>query len=300
MATLLLSPTEPPMMAPAAVPPPPRSPSFCRAMNVVDGRISGRESGSRKPGLKCSRFSLNYSRSAGLRSALLGFPEVWTRRAAPIRVVIADDDPIVRDLLRTVVLRRSPNIELVGEAGDGAEAIKLVCQLKPQILLLDLLMPLLPGMDTLRELASAPVSVRTVVLCAAIDSRQIVKALQLGARGILLKKSLTHFTTCIDAVMSGNYWVEDRKLSSVAEVVGELMSTSTAEPETGQKYKLTNRELQVISLVSFGNTNREIGRTLNISEETVKRHLANIFNKVGMSTRLELVIFAVEHRIVSL
>jgi two-component system, NarL family, nitrate/nitrite response regulator NarL len=222
------------------------------------------------------------------------------RRETSIRVVIADDDPIVRELLRSVVLRRNPRIDLVGEAADGAEAINLIAELKPDVLLLDLLMPHLPGIDTLRELASGTVSVRTIVLCASIGKRQIVEALQYGARGVLLKKSLRSLLECIEAVVDGHYWIEDRKVRDSAEIIRDLVSASGVEPKAAQRYKLTNRELQIMSLVTLGNTNREIGEALDISDETVKRHLANIFDKVGMSNRLELAMFAVDRQLVSL
>lgn len=221
------------------------------------------------------------------------------RITAPIRVVTADDDPIVRELL-SHVLRRAPNIDHVGEAADGNEVVKLVRDLKPHVVLLDLLMPLLPGMDTLRALASAAVPVKTIVLCASIGKRQIIEALQLGARGILLKKSLSYLATCIEAVADGYYWIENRKINSVAEVIRELVAASAAEPQVAERYKLTTRELQIIDLVTLGNTNREIGDALSISEETVKRHITNIFNKLGMSTRLELAMFAVDRHLVSL
>ncbi len=218
----------------------------------------------------------------------------------PIRVLIADDDPIVREVLHTI-LRRDSKVQIVGEAVNGAEAIQLAAKLRPDILFLDLLMPVLPGMDALRELGSEGSEnseIDIVVLCASIDERQVIQALQLGARGILLKQSLKHLHECIQAVLDGYYWVEDRKLRSTTEIIGELLAaTSTAGPE--QAYNLTKRELEVISLVTLGNTNREIGEALSISEETVKRHLANIFDKVGMSSRVELAMFAVQHHLIA-
>jgi len=217
-----------------------------------------------------------------------------------IRVLIADDDPIVREVLRTT-LRREPKVEIVGEAINGADAIQLAAQLRPDVLFLDLLMPVLPGMDALRELGSQgseDIEIDIIVLCASIDERQIIEALQLGARGILLKQSLKHLHQCLRAVVDGYYWVEDRRLSSTTEIIGELLAaTSIAGPE--QAYNLTKRELEVISLVTLGNTNREIAEALSISEETVKRHLANIFDKVGMSSRVELAMFAVEHHLIA-
>lgn len=218
----------------------------------------------------------------------------------PVRVLIADDDPIVREVLRTV-LRRDPKVQIVGEAINGAEAIHLATTLRPDVLFLDLLMPVLPGMDALRELGSEgseDVEIDIIVLCASIDERQVIQALQLGARGILLKQSLKHLHECLRAVVEGYYWVDDRRLSSTREIIGELLAaTSTAGPE--QAYNLTKRELEVISLVTLGNTNREIAQALSISEETVKRHLANIFDKVGMSSRVELAMFAVEHHLIA-
>ncbi len=220
-------------------------------------------------------------------------------RSLPTRIVIADDDPIVRDVLRRT-LRHNPEIMLVGEAENGRDTIRLAIELKPDVLLLDLLMPLLSGMDTLRELASEGTDLHTIVLCAFAGKRQIIEALQLGARAILLKKYMDQLATCIDAVMDGYYWVEDRKSCSIGEITSDLLSLAPTDPAAVQKYNLTSRELQIISLVTLGNTNREIGSTLCISEETVKRHLANIFNKTGMSTRVELAMLAVDRHLVSL
>jgi len=220
-------------------------------------------------------------------------------RSTPIRVVIADDDPIVREIICRM-LRRQPNIELIGEAADGNEAVNLTKNLKPDILLLDLLMPHLPGMDALRRLSSDSASARTIVGSGSIGRRQIVEALHLGAWGILWKSSIKWLVPCIEAVADGYYWVENRKVRSITEIVRELLRAGKAEIKSAERYGFTNRELQILSLVTLGETNREIGDALSISEETVKRHLANMFDKAGMSTRLELAMFAIDHHLVSL
>jgi DNA-binding NarL/FixJ family response regulator len=221
------------------------------------------------------------------------------KKSAPVRVLIADDDPIIREVLRRM-LRSQRNTKVIGEAADGNEAVNLTEKLKPDVLLLDLLMPHLPGMDTLRKLASAAAFVRTVVLTGFIGKRQIVEGLQLGARGILLKQSINYLVPCIEAVAEGYYWIENRKVRTVVEIIRELLRTSQPELDLAQRYRLTKREMQIMSLVTLANSNREIADTLSISEQTVKRHLVNMFDKTGMSTRLELAMFAIDRHLVSL
>lgn len=211
------------------------------------------------------------------------------------RVLIADDDPIVRDVVRSH-LASQPNIEVVGDAVDGRQALTMASELVPDLLILDLLMPNLPGLETLRELTAS--DVRTVLLCSTLTKRQILEALQLGARGILLKQQLSELLPALRAVIDGQYWVGGKSVSNVLQIVSGLAAEVSTTPSK-TNFGLTDRELEVVNLVTQGLTNREIATNLRISEETVKRHLTNIFDKVGMSSRLELALFALDHRLVA-
>lgn len=212
-----------------------------------------------------------------------------------IRVVIADDDPIVRDVLRGLV-SSLPNLVVAGTVEDGHRAVEAVRSLRPEILLLDLLMPNLPGLEALRELVENASTTRTIILSSSVSKRQIVEALQLGARGILLKDSLTYLPEAIREVAEGHYWVTDRATPNIAELLRELQQNG--EQETRKTFGLTPRELEVVALVAEGLPNKEIADRLKITEETVKRHLTNIFDKVGMSNRVELALFALNHGLV--
>jgi DNA-binding NarL/FixJ family response regulator len=216
------------------------------------------------------------------------------RRVQGVRILIADDHPIFRDGLRRL-LESEREFQVVGEASDGIEAVNLARQLKPEILLLDLAMPRLPGLDALRELSSGPESaaVRVILLTAAAEKDQIVEALQLGARGIVLKDSATQILLkSIRAVINGEYWVGRESVSNLVQYLRTMVDSSSLESRK-KKYGLTPRELEIISAVVAGYANKEIAEHFKISEDTVKHHLSNIFDKLGVSTRLELALFAV-------
>jgi len=217
-----------------------------------------------------------------------------SRRSQGVRILIADDHPIFRDGLKRL-LESERDFKVVGEACDGVEAVKLVRQLKPEILLLDLAMPRRPGLEALREMNSgaASSSVRVILLTAAADKDQIVEALQLGARGVVLKDSATQILLkSIRAVMNGEYWVGRESVANLVQYLRTLVDSSSHESRK-KRYGLTPREFEVISAVVAGYANKEIAEYFKISEDTVKHHLSNIFDKVGVSTRLELALFAV-------
>jgi DNA-binding NarL/FixJ family response regulator len=211
-----------------------------------------------------------------------------------IRIVIADDHPIFRDGLRRL-LEAEADLKVIGEACDGSEAVKMARQLKPDVLLLDLAMPRMPGLEALREMSSGPVnnSVRVILLTAAAEKKQIVEALQLGARGVVLKDSATQLLLkSIHTVMSGEYWVGRESVSNLVQYLRNLAQSSGEEAKQ-KKFGLTPRELEIVSAVVAGYSNKEIAEYFKISEDTVKHHLSNIFDKLGVSTRLELALFAV-------
>ncbi len=216
-------------------------------------------------------------------------------RSKPVRIIIADDDPIVRDVLKHILMQNG-SYEILAEAQDGREAISAVAEQHPDLLLLDLLMPNLPGLDALREITDTDAQLRTIVLTSAITKRQIVEALQLGARGIVLKSALDQLFQCIDAVRAGEYWINGQRTANVMQILQQF--SQEGRTEVKNNYGLTDREMEVVRLVCEGLGNKEIADRLQIAGETVKRHMTNIFNKVGMSSRLELALFAIDHQLV--
>ena len=217
-----------------------------------------------------------------------------------IRLILADDHAIVRDGLRRL-LEDKPNLKIVGEASNADETIKLARQLRPDILILDLLMPRHPGqelrhtgLEVLRELNSL---VRTILLTAEIEKTQLVEALQLGARGVMLKESATQvLLKAIQAVTAGKYWFYLEPAENVIQYLQTLKVSTRAEVKQ-KSFGLTGRELEIVSTVVAGYSNKEIAEHLKITEDTVKHHLSNIFDKLGVSSRLELALFAVNHDI---
>jgi two-component system nitrate/nitrite response regulator NarL len=208
-----------------------------------------------------------------------------------ISVVIADDHPIVRDGLRRML--QAENMKVVGEAANGSEAVQLVHQRKPDILLLDLAMPTSSGMEALRDLNKNGNSVRVIVVTAHIEKKEIVEALQLGARGLVLKDTATQLIMqAIETVLRGEYWVGRESVSNMIQYLNTLMQSETREQ---RRYGLTRRELQIVSAIVASLSNREIADHFKLAEDTVKHHLSNIFDKLGVSTRLELALFAVNH-----
>ena len=162
-----------------------------------------------------------------------------------------------------------------------------------------LALPRLTGLEALREVSTLGFAHEPLYLTADIEREQIVEALQLGAHGVVLKhSSLELLLKCIRCVNSGQYWVGQESVLDLIQAVRQ-MNPHRERHGTKRDFGLTSRERQVIALVGAGYTNKDLGRKLGISENTAKHHLTNIFDKLGVSNRLELVLFAVDHQLTS-
>ena len=215
-----------------------------------------------------------------------------------IDIVISDDHALFREGLRKL-LEAEPGMRIVGEAVDGEETVRVVCQLKPHVLLLDLSLPKLSGLEVLGELGKLGLPTHAIMLTAAIDREQVVEALQLGVRGVVLKHSaLQLLLKCIRCVNEGQYWVGQESVSDLIHAF-RRMEPSHSAAGVRQNFGLSSRELEVIALIVAGYTNKDLARKLGISENTAKHHLTNIFDKLGVSNRLELVLYAVDHGLVA-
>ncbi len=207
----------------------------------------------------------------------------------PIRVLIADDHPIFRAGLRKL-LEIEPDFAVIGEAADGRQAVALARSLHPDVLLLDVAMPDVSGLDVLRELGAEIERPRTVLLTAGIDPSDILLGLRLGAAGVLLKTAATELVfKCLRAVVAGEYWIGRETVGSLVEALARLQAPP-AEPQ--RPFGLSRRELEVIALIATGASNRDIAVQLHLSEETIKHHVTKIFEKTGQSNRVELALFA--------
>jgi len=217
-----------------------------------------------------------------------------TKAKQTIRILVADDHAIFRDGLRKL-LEVADDVQIVGEASNGVECTKMLAKLKPDILLLDLRMPEKDGLGVLEEVNFDTLPTRVIVLTAAEDDRDVVRAMRLGARGVVLKQSASDLLLkSIRKVYDGEIWLDNRM---TAEVIDAFKKSS----ESGQRREkplLSEREKEIVQLVAQGFRNREIGEKLFISEQTVKNHLHNIFDKLGVSDRLELALYAIHHRLI--
>jgi DNA-binding NarL/FixJ family response regulator len=217
--------------------------------------------------------------------------------ADAIKVLIADGHAPIRADARKL-LEASSAIRVVGEVADGDETITETLDLLPDIVLLDLTMPRLPGLEAMRAIMGGYPSIKILLLNRMIRAQHMVEALQIGARGIVLHDGLAkHLAPAIRCVSTGGYWLGHEQIEGLVDRLHQLVNEH-ASPEQ-KTFNLTRREVEVIRCIVDGCSNREIAAQFGLSEETVKRHLSNVFDKVGVSTRLELAMFAISRQLVA-
>jgi two-component system nitrate/nitrite response regulator NarL len=217
--------------------------------------------------------------------------------ARRIRLLIADDETLFREALR-LLLETEPDFHVIGYASDGVEAVALARRLKPDVLLLDLAMPRLPGLEALRSITAGSIRVRTILVTGSMTRTDVLTALQYGAQGIVMKDVPPDVLfKSIHAVMNGQYWIQREAVSDLIAAVRESRAAMPPQPPV-RRFNLTPRELEIIRAVLDGHGNKEIASRLGVTEPTVKHHLTSIFDKVGVSNRLELALFALHHGLV--
>ena len=222
-------------------------------------------------------------------------------QAQKIRIVVADDHPIFRDgLCRLLALE--DDFEVVAQANDGREVLDILQKIDPDILLLDLKMPNLDGLMTLQRLQSTRTRTRIIVLTASEDKQEFVQAVRFGTSGIVLKQTATELLIkSIRKVHAGEIWLDSNTTAAVMRQFASAEEAPAATPAAAPQGRdrdrtpLSQREREIVALVAQGFKNKEMAEKLFISEQTVKNHLHNIFDKLGVSDRLELALYAI-HR----
>ena len=203
------------------------------------------------------------------------------------RILIVDDHAVLREGIRTL-LSQEKDFEIVGEAANGEEAVRLAGELKPDIAVMDIVMPVMNGVEATRRIRQLYPAVSVLVLSAFSDIRYIVDLLEAGARGYLLKSSASkELVKAIRAVRSGESVLDPEVTRKLVQRLASLSKTADEREAGGQ---LTARELEILKWAARGLSNKEISEKLFISLRTVKAHLTNIFNKLGCRSRTDAII----------
>ncbi len=206
----------------------------------------------------------------------------------PTRVLIVDDHGVVREGLRAY-LELEPDIQVVGEAKDGLEAVRRAAELQPDVVLMDLVMPNMDGVDATSRIKEQQPATHIIILTSFLDDERVVPAIRAGATSYLLKDvAAADLARAIRGARAGQAQLHP-------EVARRLMQqvTSPRKPDAGAQ--LTDREREVLRLLADGRSNKEIARTLVVSERTVKGHVSNILGKLGLQDRTQAALFAVRN-----
>jgi DNA-binding NarL/FixJ family response regulator len=228
-----------------------------------------------------------------------GADEVEQRSADSIRVLICDDHALFRRGL-TMVLESEDGIEVVGEAEDGADAVARAEELAPDVVLMDVRMPNISGIEATRAIADIVPTAKILMLTVSDEEADLYEAIKAGATGYLLKEiSIEEVATAIHAVMGGQSLISPSMASKLLSEFTNL-AKKVDERQAVPTPRLTDRELEVLKLVAQGLTNREIAGELFISDNTVKNHVRNILEKLHLHSRMEAVVYAVREKLLDI
>jgi len=215
-----------------------------------------------------------------------------------IRVLIADGHPIVLEGLRSV-LSQHPEIEVVAEALDGMEALDKTVHLDPDVIIMDLKLPRIDGLSVLRSLQTRAPRSKVILFASGETKDDFVEAMKLGCSGILLKNAGTGLIEkSIHKVFAGEIWLDSDTTAAVIRQFASPGDFAVAHPNgksTRERSQLSQREREIIVLIAQGYKNKEIAEKMFITEQTVKNHLHNVFDKLGVSDRLELALYAIHN-----
>ena len=216
-----------------------------------------------------------------------------------IRILLIDDHSLFRSGVR-LLLQRQPDFEVVAEAADGVEGIKRAKEFQPDVILLDLNMPGLSGLETLQLLVQDVPRSNVVILTVSEEADELSQALRDGARGYLVKNiDAEALTTAIRRAASGEPVIADNMTAKLVDRFREQAAQSNGAAAGGERTRLTAREREIVQCLAHGASNKVIARQLDIAESTVKIHVQNILKKLNLTSRVQVAVYAVEHGLVS-
>ncbi|MFZ4515432.1 MAG: response regulator [Acidimicrobiia bacterium] len=214
-----------------------------------------------------------------------------------IRVVLVDDHALFRRGLE-LVLAEAPDLEVVGQAGDGDEAVRMVRDLAPDVVLMDVRMPRMSGIEAARAIRDTVPGTKIIMLTVSDDEKDLFASIRAGASGYLLKEvSIDEVAGAVRAVTRGHSLISPSMASKLLVEFNALSERADDRQRVGSP-KLTNRELEVLTLVAAGCSNRDVATRLYISENTVKNHIRNMLEKLGLHSRMEAVIYAMREQLI--